>query len=346
MELNHVDALLAQNKMIAKQLADFTKQMEKNQVVAVTTQSLTQEGVNIEEGGEWEQANYVGNSPRQNHDPYSKTYNLGWKNHPNFGWRNQQDQDQDQRRQNHNLNNHAVHQHSLQRSYQQPPNHTPQHPYQNKHDHPHSYNPNPPSYSEDRLSRIETLLEGLCKEVKDSKAFQEEVRSNMQNQNAAIKKLEAQIGYLFKQIPSQTNCCNINPNPREECQAITLRSGKELKETSKTPSAENSDEREIEQKEDQVIPPNTHREEEVLRSYPPKAPYPQQLKKKGDDSQFSRFLEIFKRLQINIPFAEVIEQMPRYAKFLKELMTKKRSWRNNETVVLTEECSAIIQHKL
>ncbi|XP_057719689.1 uncharacterized protein LOC130934116 [Arachis stenosperma] len=35
-----------------------------------------------------------------------------------------------------------------------------------------------------------------------------------------------------------------------------------------------------------------------------------------------------------------------YAKFLKELMTKKRSWRNNETVVLTEECSAIIQHKL
>ncbi|XP_015947162.1 uncharacterized protein LOC107472120, partial [Arachis duranensis] len=38
--------------------------------------------------------------------------------------------------------------------------------------------------------------------------------------------------------------------------------------------------------------------------------------------------------------------MPFYAKFLKELMTKKRSCKNNETVVLTEECSAIIQHKL
>ncbi|XP_057734307.1 uncharacterized protein LOC130949667 [Arachis stenosperma] len=59
-----------------------------------------------------------------------------------------------------------------------------------------------------------------------------------------------------------------------------------------------------------------------------------------------RFLEIFKKLQINIPFAEAIEQMPFYAKFLKELMTKKRSWKNNETVILTEECSAIIQHKL
>ncbi|XP_015947157.1 uncharacterized protein LOC107472116 [Arachis duranensis] len=27
-------------------------------------------------------------------------------------------------------------------------------------------------------------------------------------------------------------------------------------------------------------------------------------------------------------------------------MTKKRSWKNNETVILTEECSAIIQYKL
>ncbi|XP_057745053.1 uncharacterized protein LOC130962915 [Arachis stenosperma] len=38
--------------------------------------------------------------------------------------------------------------------------------------------------------------------------------------------------------------------------------------------------------------------------------------------------------------------MPLYAKFLKELMTRKRNWGENETVVLTEECSAIIQKKL
>ncbi|XP_015932245.1 uncharacterized protein LOC107458554 [Arachis duranensis] len=55
---------------------------------------------------------------------------------------------------------------------------------------------------------------------------------------------------------------------------------------------------------------------------------------------------MFKRLQINIPFAEALEKMPLYAKFLKDLMTKKRSWRNDETVLLTEECSTIIQHKL
>ncbi|XP_015965190.1 uncharacterized protein LOC107488914 [Arachis duranensis] len=38
--------------------------------------------------------------------------------------------------------------------------------------------------------------------------------------------------------------------------------------------------------------------------------------------------------------------MPLYAKFLKELMTRKRNWVEKETVVLTEECSAIIQKKL
>ncbi|XP_072076644.1 uncharacterized protein [Arachis hypogaea] len=38
--------------------------------------------------------------------------------------------------------------------------------------------------------------------------------------------------------------------------------------------------------------------------------------------------------------------MQLYTKFLKELMTKKKNWKKKETVVLTEECSAIIQKKL
>ncbi|KAL4391111.1 hypothetical protein AHAS_Ahas03G0212400 [Arachis hypogaea] len=63
-ELNHMDALLAQNKMITKQLADLTKKVEENQVATVITSSPAQERVNIEEEGDWEQANYVGNSPR------------------------------------------------------------------------------------------------------------------------------------------------------------------------------------------------------------------------------------------------------------------------------------------
>ncbi|KAL4396790.1 hypothetical protein AHAS_Ahas01G0127100 [Arachis hypogaea] len=84
----------------------------------------------------------------------------------------------------------------------------------------------------------------MCKEIQDSKVFREEVQSNMQNQEAAIKKLETQIGYLFKQAPSHNIHSNTNPTPREECQAITLRNGKELRETYKKPQEKNSDEKE------------------------------------------------------------------------------------------------------
>ncbi|XP_061352287.1 uncharacterized protein LOC133297205 [Gastrolobium bilobum] len=38
--------------------------------------------------------------------------------------------------------------------------------------------------------------------------------------------------------------------------------------------------------------------------------------------------------------------MPNYAKFMKDLLSKKRKLKECETVTLTEECSAIIQKKL
>ncbi|XP_057734435.1 uncharacterized protein LOC130949834 [Arachis stenosperma] len=180
------------------------------------------------------------------------------------------------------------------------------------------------------MARIEAMLANFCKEVEDIKKFKEEVVSNRQNQDTATQKLEAQVGYLSKQAPSYNSNGATRTTSREECKAITLRSGRELEEKSR------------ETKEEETGDSSTDKEE----AQTPKAPYPQRLMKNAKDSKFSKFLEIFKKLQINIPFAEALEQMPLYAKFLKELMTKKRSWRNNETVILTEECSAIIQHKL
>ena len=58
------------------------------------------------------------------------------------------------------------------------------------------------------------------------------------------------------------------------------------------------------------------------------------------------FLEIFKKIHINIPFADALEQMLNYAKFMKEVMAKKRKLEDYETVKLTEECNAILQRKL
>ena len=51
-------------------------------------------------------------------------------------------------------------------------------------------------------------------------------------------------------------------------------------------------------------------------------------------------------MRINIPFADALRQMPTYAKFMKELLSNKRMLQDDETVAMTEECSAIIQRKL
>ncbi|CAL1379626.1 unnamed protein product [Linum trigynum] len=47
-----------------------------------------------------------------------------------------------------------------------------------------------------------------------------------------------------------------------------------------------------------------------------------------------------------MPFVEALSKMPRYAKFMKYLLTNKRKLGELSTVMLNEECSAILQNKL
>jgi len=75
-------------------------------------------------------------------------------------------------------------------------------------------------------------------------------------------------------------------------------------------------------------------------------PYPHAYTKKCKERQFARFMDILKRLQINIPFTEALKKMPTYAKFMKELLTNKRKFNDQEIVELEAGCSAIIQKSL
>ena len=56
-------------------------------------------------------------------------------------------------------------------------------------------------------------------------------------------------------------------------------------------------------------------------------------------------MEVFRKLHINIPFVDALEQMPSYVKFMKDILSKRRL-SDFETVNLIEECSAIFQRKL
>ena len=51
--------------------------------------------------------------------------------------------------------------------------------------------------------------------------------------------------------------------------------------------------------------------------------YLQRFKKKNLDGQFTKFLEVFKKLHISIPFADALEHILNYVKFLKGMMPNK-----------------------
>ena len=84
----------------------------------------------------------------------------------------------------------------------------------------------------------------------------------------------------------------------------------------------------------------------VPTPYKPKIPFPQRLVKPSLNAQFKRFVDMLKKIYINVPFTEALSHMPLYAKFLNDILSKKRKIEDNETIALTRECSVVIQNKL
>ncbi|GJR86234.1 DNA-directed DNA polymerase [Tanacetum coccineum] len=75
-------------------------------------------------------------------------------------------------------------------------------------------------------------------------------------------------------------------------------------------------------------------------------PFPRRLRKEKEEAQQKKFLENLKQLQINLPFIEALAQMPKYAKFLKGLLTNKARLEEACTITMNERCSAVLLNKL
>ncbi|XP_057720347.1 uncharacterized protein LOC130934834 [Arachis stenosperma] len=266
------------------------------------------------------------------------------RNHPNFGWENQQDQSQDQRR--YNSNNNAAHQQFTQGTYQHPHNNTSPHPYQNQNN---TSTPNPPSF-DDKLSKIEALLEGICQEIQENKVFKEEVQANIKNQGETIKKLEFQVGCLAEKFPKPTDSfpSDTEKNPRgeakkvrwEDCKMVTTSDQEDEDKQSKLsqqPEDNSTEEEDRDHQEPEIS------QQELLKLY---APFPQLLNGAVGKRIYSRFLDLFASLYVNIPFIKAIQQMPAFIKYMKEFLPRKSSLKGGQTIVLNKECSALIQPEL
>ena len=83
-----------------------------------------------------------------------------------------------------------------------------------------------------------------------------------------------------------------------------------------------------------------------VRFYHPPIPFPQRPKQTKLDDQIAKFLNMFWKLEMDIPFAEALAQMPHYAKFMKEIMIKNKKLDEYGIVSLSANCSTIIPKKL
>ena len=92
-----------------------------------------------------------------------------------------------------------------------------------------------------------------------------------------------------------------------------------------------------------LVFPNTS-SENPLPYYPPPS-YPNRLKPKTKKMEEldKEILNTFKKVEINIPLLDAVRQIPKYAKFLKELCTHKRRIMDKEVVNMGRNISSLIK---
>jgi hypothetical protein len=171
---------------------------------------------------------------------------------------------------------------------------------------------------------------------------------------------ERDKGKLPNQPVNNSKACAIgNSSTQEHTHAIvTLRSRRRVDNHVVEPEADHEaepttdlawqKEKESYNKEKRDVKPSTAIpiDKNLPRSFIPKAPYPERLNTSKKNAQFAEILEVFKQVQINIPFLDAIQQVPSYAKFLKDLVTIKRKTNVPKKAYLIEQVSSILQCKL
>ena len=181
----------------------------------------------------------------------------------------------------------------------------------------------------------------------------QELNDNLKKLNATLEK--GKFPAVVVQNPN-TNTSSF-AGDLKPCQAVTvLRSGKEVSKPNPPAQVEENQEEEnhVEtkhepvQQEGEVSKEHEKVEESTSNNrarYEVPAPFPQRLLPPTKERYQNEIREIFKQVKINIPLLDAINQVPAYAKFLKELCAVKRKLNVKEkgvfngTSIIYHECS-------
>jgi len=277
--------------------------------------------------------------PQRKYDPFSNTYNPGWRDHPNLCYGNPPQQGNQGRQ---------FHPHGFQ----------PQHNYQARQPPPFTNSNVMGSSSRDDLCEMmKTLAFNTVTLQQNVMTFQRETRSSIRNLEKQMGQVASSVGKLEAQmngkLPSQAL------NPLENVSAIMLRSGKELEEKrSKQFEMEEEEEIETELSTRKEHPPPSQTEtstntpkvtpHSMNSSFKTIPPFPMSSSRSKKEDKEKEILEVFKKVELNIPLLDTIKKIPKYAKFLKELCTTKRAFKlkGHEMVSMGEVLSAVVQKNM
>ncbi|XP_071933959.1 uncharacterized protein [Coffea arabica] len=71
-----------------------------------------------------------------------------------------------------------------------------------------------------------------------------------------------------------------------------------------------------------------------------------ELEKPKKQDKEKEILEVFRKVEVNIPLLDAIKQVSKYAKFLRDLCVNRKRLRGDERIIVGENVSAVLQRKL
>ncbi|XP_026435521.1 uncharacterized protein LOC113333225 [Papaver somniferum] len=233
------------------------------------------------------------NQQRQRYDPYSNTYNPGWRDHPNLSYANKQ------AAANPTFNQQGGYQ-FMQRPQQETQG----------------------TSVDEKFTLMMQSMQEISKTMQGFNQFQQKSEMAMRDVQNQVSQLANDMNQLKAQgsgkLPSQPL------NHKENSNAIELRSGKQVEKPATSPV---SHEPELEKEEGETSPkkadPVTNsKSKNRVSTYATPPPFPSRFAKSNKETLYQEIWEIFKKIKVNIPLIEAIRQVPRYEKFLKELFER------------------------
>ncbi|CAL8993226.1 unnamed protein product, partial [Prunus brigantina] len=263
-------------------------------------------------------------------DPYSQSYNPGWRNHPNFSWRNTQNQANPpslQRPQQSSSLEDIVKQMAINQSnFQQT--------------------------TQAALSKLEVQIGQIAAEIaqrEPGKWPSQTVINPKIHEAKAIHVLRSGKIVDNKVGSDLSNDVVVVENEDEE--ETTAVEGERPKTSQSAPKAKSDSQEpnpfQLHKRDDKFVPPHLCEDRYIPPPpYIPPIPFPGRLKKANQDKAFKEIYDILSKVNINLPLLDVVKQIPAYGKFIKHLITHKLNFAPSEELKLNKNVSAVLQRKL